>query len=341
VLLYNTQDVPAIFTVGTDPDLQQIFLYTKNAGGQWDKELVHTFTNEGYIYELSAERDSNDSVHLLVLNISRPRTDPWYAHENSRLFYMTNKNGPWEKDPIARYDTLILNEEDVLVTRRQDLAIDSLNRAHVAYGIRISKGRSHMGYATNSSGAWHTEIALVPTDDSCDAGWDPSIAVNSDNVPVITSTFIERVPTFSAQYAQLRYSTRKPSGEWGSIVLMAAEDGYVGSDGVGYTGAISHLVVDNSNHPHIIYADIASSHDEQGNYFHVGQIRYLHFTGSEWEGTTLYRQTSSKEFNVRDEIHGFCLLLGPDVNAFSVIAQKFLNTKNDPLYHLLHLRTTR
>ncbi|MCP4219342.1 MAG: hypothetical protein GY765_32205 [bacterium] len=335
VLVYDSVFRPHIFSVCPDGDSHQIFLYTPNGDGGWNSQSVAQFQDEGYVYEITAQRGPGDSMHLLVLNIGRPSSDPDYAHKNSRLFYVTDKSGLWQKEKILTLDTQYLYDEYVLATKRQDMVIDSAGNAHVAYNERNGDVNSSLYYASNGSGEWQSELVVKPSDTSCDAAWDPSIAMTADNRPLIVSTFVERVPTGSAEYAELRYTERLADGHWDGWILMKEADGYMGNDGGKYTGALPQVLVDGNGHVHIVYSDIASSH-EGNNFFHIGQLRYLLYNGSNWEGTTLYRQESTKDKDRRNEMHGFSAVL---INGtVQIIGQEYLYDEVTPVYNLLQIR---
>ncbi len=347
VLLYDSNSRPHIFYASSDNSEQVIYyLHRGNAGG-WLKDAVVNFASQGglYIYELSADIGKDDAIHLLVLKSrSNPDSADFFdAYLDSHLYHVTNGSGSWETTLIHRYDTFYTYDMHVKTQRRQDIVVDHNGYAHVVYGEQYKPdptSESTFGvlhYATNRSpSGWVREVALEPELTTDDAGWYPSLAVDRAGVPVIASTYIARVPTHSVRYAQLCYSVRVGEGLWETTVVADEGDGYFGTDGRHYTGALPHLELDRDDTPHIVFSDIASSHNPQ-NVLSTGQIRYAVLRGSTWDLSTIYRQPSPQGFYQGVEMAGQCLVLSEDGEKIQVVGQELSSTaENVYSYRLVH-----
>ena len=348
VLLYDSNSRPRIFYASSDNSDQVIYyLYRGNAGG-WLKEAVVNFANQGgrYIYELSADIGKDDAIHLLVLKSrSNPDSADFFdAYLDSHLYHVTNGSGSWITTLIHRYDTFYTYDMAVKTQRRQDIAVDHNGYAHVVFGEQYkfdpatnphAVGVLH--YATNrSSSGWVREVALKSETTTDDAGWYPSLAVDRAGVPVVASTYVARVPTHSLRYAQLCYSVRVGEGLWETTVVADEGDGYYGTDGRQYTGALPHLELDLDDTPHIVFSDVASSHNPQ-NVLSTGQIRYAVLRGSTWDVSTIYRQPSPQGFYQGLEMAGQCLVISSDGERIQVVGQE-LNSTAENVYscRLIH-----
>jgi hypothetical protein len=348
-LVYDSQLQPHVFTTWSTDSDQYVRHYSRSGNNQWTSRDLFNFAGADgkYLYEITALVDADDSLHLLVLIIpNNPKTRSTYyvAHIDSRLYYLTNKNGSWQKELVDRFDTLYIQDEYSKALKRQDMAIDGRGAIHIAYGALRGPSNnsrpnpSEMRYACNESGEWKTEVASEPWDVSCECGWNPSIAVDNENVPHIAFTLIDRVPTLSAANAEMRYSSRTPGGTWQEESIADTANDYHGNDGGHFTGAIPHLVFDSGNTPHLIYADIASSHyGTMGNTFNVGQIRYARHNGTTWERKIFYRQESPTSYRNVNEILGMCMAISPDGSKISIIAQEFISNGSKDTYNLLLL----
>jgi hypothetical protein len=325
VLLYDSGSYPHIFFASSDNSDQFIYHVYSNGGTRWLKETVISFANEGgrFIYELSADIDKNDAIHLLALKIrSNPDSDDFMnCYQGAYLYHITNSSGNWEKTLIQRCDTLFTYDMHVKTQRRQDIAVDSEGYVHVVFGeqyaTEIGSGPSTMArlyYATNQSSQWVIEPALTSSITTDDSGWWPSLCLDRTGRPVIVSTYVARVETKSVRYARLCYSVRS--------------DGYFGSDGRNYTGALTHLKFDLNNRPHIVFSDIASSHNPR-NVLSTGQIRYAVFDGSSWKISTIYRQPSPQAFYQGREMAGQCLVISEDGEKIQVVGQELISTAED------------
>ncbi len=213
---------------------------------------------------------------------------------------------------------------------RQDIKVDNDGYVHVVCGEQLSgvNDPSRLRYATNRSGDWVTETALSfsfgPRDD---AGWFPSLCLDSHGTPFITCMYLNRVMTRSAVYSRLLILKREGQGHWSSEVIAERDDGYYGHDGRRYTGALSHLVFDKNDNPHVVFSDVASSHWPNGinNALNVGNIRYGVREDGVWHLTTIYRQPRpTTSWLVATEMHGMCLLLSERTGVTRVIGQELV-----------------
>jgi len=347
VLLYDSNSSPHIFFARSDNSNQVIFHFYKNSGTVWGRETVINFTNEGgkFIYELSADIDKNNIIHLIALKSrSNPDSDDFMdAYLNAHLYHITNGSGNWEKTLIRQYDTLYTYDMAVKTQRRQDIAVDQEGYAHVVFGeqwLYDPQNDPHsiaiLHYATNKSSRWVMEVALKSSTTTDDSGWYPSLCLDKTGRPVIASTYVARVKTHSVKYAQLCYSVRLDNGDWETTIVADKDDGYYGTDGRKYSGALPHVKIDLNNRPHIVFSDIASSHNPQ-NVLSTGQIRYAVFNGSSWDISTIYRQPSPIDFYEGTEMGGQCLLISEDGEKIQVVGQELVSTAEDVYtYNLVH-----
>jgi len=334
VLVYDSDSTPIIFLTGSENSTEVIYRFRKDSSNQWQKETIVDFPaniKNLFIYEISAQIDSDNAVHLLVLiTPDNPDSRAYYnAYRNSQLFYITDKSGVWAKESISSHDTLYTLDEYVKTLRRQSLAVDNDGYAHIAFGVQMDDNyHSTMRYGTNRTGQWVIETALDQPGTRKEMGWSPSISLDESGTPAIASTVLAHVPTGSADDAQLLYSQRLGDGTWQSAVAANSDDGYHGSDGHDYTGGIPHLVFDSQNRPHIIFSDVASSHSRQTgrNFLNLGNIRYAVFNGSSWDISTIYRQPSPTDFVDAVEMMGMCLVMSANGQHIRVVGQELVST---------------
>ncbi len=344
VLVFDEQSNPHVFSAVSSDSQQIVYHYAKN-GGAWNRETVTDFTGDGgkFILELSAHGGPDGSFHLVALNTrSNPDSaDYLLAFRDARLYHITNGSGNWSRELIHQYDTLYTMEEYVKETKRHDFVLDASGNVHIVFGVQINGlsqiSPSHLYYATNKSGSWVMETALKNSDDKDDAGWNPSLAIDAVGRPIVATTYVARVPTRSARYAQLRYSIRHGKENWATTVVADGDAGYYGWDGREYTGALPHLVIDKKNKVHLLFSDIASSHNRL-NYLNIGYLRYAVLNGSSWDITTVYEQPRPNGFFNATEMAGHCLLISPDGESINVVGQELVTTEEQQYqYDLVYL----
>jgi hypothetical protein len=329
VLLYDSLSSPHIFVAKSDDFDQVIDHYQKNGNGQWQSETVIHFYNEGgkFIYELSADTGPGHSFHLLLLKTRSDvdSDDFWDAWINSYLYHLTNATGVWEKELIHNYDTAWTEDMYIKSSSRQDIKVDDDGHVHVTFSeqINATETPSRLRYASNKTGAWELEIALNydygPSDD---AGWFPSLDIDTSGTPYISCMYVNRVPTLSAMYCKLFLLKRLGDNDWQYEIIADRDDGYYGGDGRKYTGALSHLVFDEANTPHLVFSDIASTHWPGSQLLNVGNIRYGVLEDGVWNFTTIYRQPLPTGFLSATEMHGMCLTISEETGTIRVIGQE-------------------
>ncbi|MFC2135688.1 T9SS type A sorting domain-containing protein [Bacteroidota bacterium] len=332
VLLFDDDSSPNIFVATSNNSNQKIDHYYKNINGQWQGVTIINFYNEGgkFIYELSADKGPDGSFHLLILK-SRSDVDSddyMFAWLNSYLYHMTNSSGTWQKELVHNYDMAYTYDTYIKSSIRQDIKVDDEGYVHVTFGEQINAedDPSRLRYATNKTGNWVIETALnFDHGIRDDAGWFPSLCLDNSGIPYISCMYVSRVYTRSARYCCLYLLHRTGSNVWHSEVIADGDDGYHGSDGRDYTGGLSHLVFDQQNRPHIIFSDIASSHDNY-NYLNAGNIRYGTFNNGAWSFETIYRQPSPMSRLNATEMHGMCLLISDVTDIIRVIGQELVIT---------------
>jgi len=329
VLVFDSQSKPHIFVASSDEVDQTIVHFFKSSDIAWSSENIVHFNNEGgkYIYEMSAERGPDNLFHLLVLKTrSNPDSeDYYYAYKNAHLYHLNNdQNGNWQKELIYNYDTVWTLDEYSKALNRQDMKVDKNGKIHVVFNKQINSS-SRLEYATNKNGCWEIETAVnfsAGTRD--DGGWFPSLALDNEDQPYVSCVYVGRCSSGSATYAKLLFVSRDENS-WTQEIIAANDDGYYGSDGRNYTGALSHLVFDKNNQPHIVFSDIASSHSAM-NYWNLGNIRYAVKENDNWMISTIYEQPLPNGFFNAVEMYGMCLLISDNVDKIRVSDSSLLLT---------------
>jgi hypothetical protein len=334
VLLFDSQSNPHIFVAESSNLDQTIDCYSRDESGQWHKETIVNFRNEGgrFIYEVSADKGPDGSFHLAVLktrsNIDSSDFDQ--AWLDSNLYHVTNASGSWEKELIYHYDMAYTYDQYIRSSSRQDIKIDKDGNAHVVFGEQLhgADDPSRLRYATNETGQWVIETALdVSAGPRDDAGWFPSLSLDSSGTPFVACMYLHRVMTRSAVYSKLLLLNRIGPWNWHSEIIAEGDDGYYGFDGRNYTGALTHLVLDQNDVPHVVFSDIASSHWPGGinNALNVGNIRYGVRDNGVWRFRTVYRQPRpTASWYIATEMHGMCLLLSERSGVAQIVGQELV-----------------
>jgi len=333
ILIYRSN--PHVFVASSDDQDQVIDHYFRDQHSQWQSETIVHFYNEGgrFIYELSADVGPDYSFHLLVLKARSniDSDDYWDAWIGSYLYHLTNATGVWEKELIHTYDMPYTYDHHIKVSSRQDIKVDRDGMVHVIFGEQINGNRlpdpSRLQYATNRTGIWVIETALNYDSGSRDeAGWLASLCLDNNGIPHVSCMYKKRVSTGSAVFCKLLLLKRLSSRNWHTEVVADHDDGYFASDGRTYTGALSHLVFDRNNAPHIVFSDVASAHWGEGgtNRLSVGNIRYAYREHGLWEITTIYRQPLPSGFFNATEMHGLCLIVSDENDTIHLFGQEMV-----------------
>ena len=333
VLLYDSLLNPNIFLARSNDSNQVIMHFVRNGPGDWPCDtILHLHNDCGkFIYEMSATTGPDNSFHLLLLlmrsNIdSDDFMDAWMG---SYLMYLTNAGGIWNAVIIHSYDMAYTYDMYVKSSSRQDIAVDDSGYVHVTFSEQLvySLDPSQLLYATNKAGFWGIEVALEPEPRTTDdAGWYPSLCLDTAGVPYIACMYVDRVLTYSAMSCTLLLLRRDGINNWHRDTVATHSDGYYGSDGTDYTGALSHLIFDSNNTPHVIFSDVASTHypPPDNQLLGVGNIRYGVLKDSAWNFTTLYRQPRPADFLHSTEMYGMCLLLSENSDSIRVIGEELI-----------------
>jgi hypothetical protein len=335
VLLFDRSSRPHIF-VATSTDTDQIIRhYFKDSRKKWRAATIMHFHNEGgkFIYELSADTGPDYSFHLLVLKTRSDidSNDFWYDWLDSHLYHLTNASGRWRKELIHRYNMAYTYDTYVKSSSRQDIKVDRDGYVHAVFSEQINGADdpSRLLYATNKTGTWRIETALnYDPGTRDDAGWFPSLSLNNKGRPHVSCMYVKRVYTHSAQYCKLLLLKRLGYDNWRSEIVADHDDGYYGHDGRSYTGALSHLVFDKKNRPHIVFSDVASTHypSPQNQCLNVGNIRYAVRRKGTWSITTVYHQPLPGGFFNATEMYGLCLLMSDGMDQVRIVGQELAVT---------------
>ncbi len=334
VLLYDSLFNPHVFVAQSNDYDQVIVHYFTTDTGQWQSETILHFYGEGgkFIYEMSAEPGPDHSFHLLILKTRSDidSDDFMNAWINSYLYHLTNVTGSWEKELILNYDMAFTYDMYIKSSCRQDIQVDRDGFVHVTFSEQINGGvyPSRLWYATNKTGTWQTEVALnFDPGSTDDAGWFPSLCLDTNDVPYIACDYIDRVPTYSAFSWKLLLLKRVGDDSWTSEVVASQSDGYSGGDGTQFTGGLAHLVFDRDNTPHIVFSDIASTHWPVRNQcVNVGNIRYAVREGAAWDIRTIYRQPIPTGFYNATEMLGLCLNMPKRTDTMRVVGVELVVT---------------
>lgn len=119
---------------------------------------------------------------------------------------------------------------------------------------------------------------------------DASLTIDGQDRPVIAASFRTRAVTGSLQSQALRvYALR--DGEFCAEQPLTESDGYAGSDGTDFTGALPTVAVDADGRLHVLFTDVAAWHGSNGwSNTITGQLRYALRAGTGWQSATIRSQ---------------------------------------------------
>ena len=109
-------------------------------------------------YYSSIALDSNGVVHVATFNLT-----------HSDLRYCNNSGGSWN------CVTILDDTGRVLGKTKTDIAIDSLNKAHICYSDYSSSNKGNLTYCNNTAGSWSC-VTMTETD-----GFYCGIAIDSSD----------------------------------------------------------------------------------------------------------------------------------------------------------------
>jgi hypothetical protein len=152
----------------------------------------------------------------------------FYNYGSTCLRYATGGPGAWA---IENVETANTNGNCAKVGKYASIAVDHLNRPHIAY-YDEAEGNLKWAY---KDGTW--KVAYVDTDG--DVGLYSSIAIDSNNLP--------RISYFDFTNKNLRYAAFGQDSKW-------KVEQHVNQQNT-QAGQYSQLSLDSQNHPHIVYMD--------------------------------------------------------------------------------------
>ncbi|MBT3176685.1 MAG: hypothetical protein HOG03_17445 [Desulfobacula sp.] len=324
-IVYDSQSKPHVFTTQS----QDIVHFYKN-NDAWEKETVFTLDNTAYPtlsnQAIAVDVDGNDVFHVL-------------SSGDYSIYYISNKGGTWSSAPsiVDEIPDTHVNIFGMKISIRgvPDMAIDKSSNAHVVYSTLYETR-----YLTNTSGTWAYEDIYKDQDIDYWPAENPAIALNTKGNPSIVGTEMGHAVTGSVTYAKLRFITRSGPNTWNQVVVAETDDNYSGSDGNIYTGVNAQLVFDAQDQPHILFSDLASSHNQNGwNYTKDGQIRYAVLNGGQWNISNLYPQSTNN-----GEMHKLWLHVSLTSSEVYIMGQEVIRTGNvydlyndTETYNLLYL----
>jgi len=324
-LVYDSQSKPHVFT----NESSDIVHFYKN-NNVWKKETVFTLDKTAYptlSNQVTAVDVGGDgSFHILC------------SGEYS-IYYISNKTGVWPTEPsiVDEIPDTYVNifGWQIYIRGVPDMAIDDSNNAHVIYSTLYETR-----YLYNSSGTWAYEDIFKDQDIDYWPAENPAIALDMSGNPAIVGTEMGHAVTGSVTYARLRFISRSGPNSWNPVVVSETADNYVGNDGNKFTGVNARLVFDNQNRPHILFSDLASSHNQNGwNYTKDGQIRNAVLDGGQWTITNLYSQSPDN-----GEMHKLWLHVSPSGSEVYILGQEVIRVGNvydlyndSETYNLLYL----
>ena len=326
-LVYDSQSNPHIFASSGNEKI--VYFYKR--GDTWRDITIFQLDKNTYPNLSNAIDDveigNDDSVHIICSN-------------DYTIFYISNKNGAWDKEPqiVEEIPEDHVNIEfgwRIYISGQPGMALDRDNNAHIVYSTPYETR-----YFNNSSGSWAGEDVFRNTNMDYWPAEDPSIAVDMNGNPAIVASEMDHVITGSIIYSKLRYIARS-SQSWKSTTIASSADNYVGNDGNKFTGLNAKLAFDVHNHPHIVFSDMASSHNQNGwNYTKNGQIRYAFHNGNKWELSTLHRQSPHD-----GEMLKLWLGVSPNGDEIHILGQEVIRVGNvydgydSETYNLLYVHT--
>lgn len=277
-----------------------MFYYTRNDGtGAWIEAPLE-FDLASWLGGRPATRYSmfrlvrglDGNVHLLFS--AYPGTGAYH------LFQATLTANGWYVRDHGDYRALLTDGEfafDELFA----FQVDASGRLHVCYSTSEPYGdpenlpRERLNWARSAGSGWTREVLRQGTSVDDRPAWNAHMALDRNGDPRALSLHTTHAVTGSMQTAKLYYYKRTGTNTWTRELIADSADGYTGGDGNKYTGEYPHLVFDDSNRPHVIFADIASWHWEcvPGNSCNDqirGQMRYAWKSGLTWNKMTLYEQ---------------------------------------------------
>jgi hypothetical protein len=297
-LLFGADGVPNVFLArpsGTVSGAVDVVHYKRGAQG-WQQ--VETFTvgqtpiQVTYVAIVSA-LGPNGQMHLAIT-----MTDGSTVGE---IWHAASSGGPWTSEKVTSVGRQVLIYGTPFGIRALSLAVDSQNHADLTFVPEFKDATpgsqqfhaefSVLGFATNASGSWQTQVVYQPPDYG-DAGMSASVAVSPNGTVAIASFYVHRVPTGSASGGVLLYHVRQADGSWVSQVIASSSAGYQAADGNLGTGFGAQLVFDAAGNPNIAFSDFATQHTPGvGATEYVGQLRRAIYVNGAWNFSTIFSQS--------------------------------------------------
>ncbi len=121
------------------------------------------------------------------------------------------------------------------------------------------------------------------------------LLVAPDGRVLFAGYYEEHVATGSTTQSQLRVYGASASGSYCGDRIATRSDGYAGSDGTDYTGALSAMAIDGEGRVYVAFTDESTWHSSGMENRIQGQLRLAVGTAGGWDVTTLVEQPGQTE----------------------------------------------
>jgi hypothetical protein len=187
MLAADAWDPPSLAVNGDEPHVSYAqygnLIYARRDGDEWQMETVVGDGSVGWITSLALDADGRP--HVAFLNA--PNNDLMVAQ--------------WDGQEWATETVIHLAAESLVDSL--SLALDADDQPHIAYAEQSLSGHTILKYAHRDGATWATETVDDGTlgDDTVDAGYFPSVAVDGDGRAHISYNRRVDVDTEELMYA--------------------------------------------------------------------------------------------------------------------------------------------
>ncbi len=281
-LFYETDCTPVILLEGPDDWTQ----YTRD-GGTWTSapaglDLEALTGSSGHIRVEAGDVSLDGDFHLLA-------STSLYLVHGTRA---PSSAAPWTFEALSGAPG----------TSVEHYRVDSGGTIHAAFTrttYPCDPCDVTLYYGTLAPGGdWTTDVLQAgvwgpPLDEYATT---PYIVLAPSGRPFVAAHFVRRVVTGSFSSTELRVYARQEDGSFCSEVVATATDGYQGTDGDAFTGALPVADIDLAGRVHVVFLDQSIWHDSSGRMNEIrGQLRHASRGADGWLLTTLTDQEGQTE----------------------------------------------